>query len=149
METVDTSAKIKCLIEMALKGEITWLNLDSILNRLSPTLEKSKLIIRALLSEFRSHQSICFMKQSEDAIEVDENQYNSDSSNFIKDNKDLPKNDCFIASQSDNQVFENRLQSKDLNNIELVEEFKDQFYTFIAMMLRHLVKAMKLMMIIN
>ena len=28
METVGTSTKIKCLIEMALKGEIAWTNID-------------------------------------------------------------------------------------------------------------------------
>ena len=78
LETVNTSAKIKCLIEMALKGEITWHNLDSIINKLSPTLEKSKLIIRALLEEFKNHQSICSMKQSEEIIEIDENHYNTD-----------------------------------------------------------------------
>ena len=81
MKTVDTSAKIKCVIEMALKGEISWLMLDSIITGLTPTLEKSKQIIKALLKEFENHQTMCLMKESdidneisEGVIEIDENQ---------------------------------------------------------------------------
>ena len=54
----------------------------------------------------------------------------------IQDDKDtlsnLPKDDYFIACQSDNEVVGNRLYSQDLKSIELVEEFKDQLYTFIG-----------------
>ena len=52
MEKFDASKKITCLIEMALKGEITWLNIDLLIDRLTPNLEISRQIIRALLKEF-------------------------------------------------------------------------------------------------
>ena len=42
METVDTSIKIKCLVEMALKGEMTWLNVDSLIDGLSLNLENAR-----------------------------------------------------------------------------------------------------------
>ena len=81
MENVDTSTKIKCLIQMALKNEISWHTLHSIINELTPTLEKSKQIIKALLKEFENHKLICFINRSdggndisEDVIEIDENQ---------------------------------------------------------------------------
>ena len=81
MKTVNMSIRIKCLIEMALENQISWLTLDSIINELTPTLENSKQIIKLLLKEFRGHQSVCLIKISngsrdisEDVIEIDENQ---------------------------------------------------------------------------
>ena len=56
--------------------------------------------------------------------------------NISRDDKyttsDIPIDNSFTASKSDNEVFGNRLQSQDLNKFELVEEFKDQLYTFIG-----------------
>ena len=78
MKTVDLSIRIKCLIEMTLEDQISWLTLDSIITKLTPTLEKSKQIIRALLKEFKDHQSICLIKRYEDGhdiSEADENQF--------------------------------------------------------------------------
>ena len=72
METPDTSVKIKFLIEMALQGEISGLALDSVINRLTPTLEKSRQIIRILLKEFETHQSICIMNATNDGINLSE-----------------------------------------------------------------------------
>ena len=163
METVDTSAEIKFLIEIALKGEITWHNLDSIINRLSPTLEKSKLIIRALVYEFKSHQSICSMKQSEDIIEIDENQYNTDEGTLFQEKSSeedeiefleesqLSKESIKIQSEektSENDFSNEQHESKrdiseseneevfDENdvtkNVQLVEAFKGQLYTFVG-----------------
>ena len=81
MENVETSVKIKCLIDMALKGEISWQTLDFLFDGLTPTLNKSKQIINVLLKEFEKHQSICLIKRSnddndlsEDVIEIDEDQ---------------------------------------------------------------------------
>ena len=81
METFDTSAKIKCLLEMALKGEMTWQTLEFLIAGLTLDFETSKQVNRILLKEFEIHQSICTVKKSnggkqiiEDVIEVDENQ---------------------------------------------------------------------------
>ena len=80
MDTVDTSTKIKCLVEMALKGEMTWFTLDSLVDGLTLNLENSRQINRILLKEFEKHQSICSIKKldngndfSKDVIEIDEN----------------------------------------------------------------------------
>ena len=61
MENVETSVKIKCLIDMALKGEISWQTLDFLFDGLTPTLNKSKQIIKAFLKEFEAHQAICLI----------------------------------------------------------------------------------------
>ena len=53
-----------------------------------------------------------------------------DDENMISDRPNLPKDDSFI--DSDFEGFGNIIHSDDLNNIELVEEFKDQLYTFIG-----------------
>ena len=86
METLDTSFKIKFLIEMALQGEISWHALDPVINRLTPTLEKSRQIIRILLKEFETHQLICIMNTtndgnnlSEDIAEIDEDEDQSNN----------------------------------------------------------------------
>ena len=44
----------------------------------------------------------------------------------------FPKDNSFYVAESDYEFLENKLNSNDLNNIELVEEFKDQLYTFIG-----------------
>ena len=69
METFDTSSKIKCLIEMALNGEISWFAIDPV--KLTPTLEKARQIIKILLKEFETHQSICAIKASNDNYGID------------------------------------------------------------------------------
>ena len=100
---MDTSNKITCLIEMALKGEISSLNLDLLINGLTPTIEASRQIIRILLKEFERHQSIRKVKKadgdfdfSEYFVEIDENQLtsdvdtNSESTIEIKEENKLP-----------------------------------------------------------
>ena len=87
MENVETSVKIKCLIDMALRSEISWQTLDFLIDGLTPTLNKSKQIIKAMLKEFERHQSICQTKRSndgfsEDVIEIDEDQYNDEIKTF-------------------------------------------------------------------
>ena len=89
METMDTSVKIKFLVEMAIQGEISGLALDSVINRLTPTLEKSRQIIRILLKQFETHQIICTIKASnngnnlsEDITEINEQQSNIDEVTF-------------------------------------------------------------------
>ena len=77
METFDTSSKIKCLIEMALKGEISWLAIDPV--KLTPTLEKARQIIKILLKEFEKHQSICTLKTSNDGNDYSKHIYEDQS----------------------------------------------------------------------
>ena len=45
------------MIVMALKNEISWKMLDSILEELTPTLDKSKQVIKMLLKELQALQS--------------------------------------------------------------------------------------------
>ena len=80
MEKFDASNKITCLIEMALKGEIAWLILDSLIDGLTPNLESSRQVIKVMLKEFESHQTMCQMKKSNDYIATNntEQQYNTE-----------------------------------------------------------------------
>ena len=172
METFDTSIKIKCLIEMALKGEISWLAIDPV--KLTPTLEKSRQIIKILLKEFEKHQSICTLKTSndgngfsEDITNTFEDQSITDEMKMIQgsnyeeftneftEERQVPEQFMNITSEkitsvddqqdftnvhaqyesdadfseADSEVFDENDVSK---NIQLVEAFKGQFYTFIG-----------------
>ena len=55
--SISPSTKIKCLIDMALNNEISWLTLNSLIDNLAPTLEKSREIIKIILNEFQIYQS--------------------------------------------------------------------------------------------
>ena len=146
------SLRIEGVIIMALKNEISWKMLDFILEELTPTLNKSKQVIKMLLKELQALQSsIQKMKAGCDCqkiiesadnakdseqkcnteIEIIEPECQPEIENKISQD-DVPIDNSFTACESDNEVFGNRLQSKDLNDIELVEEFKDQLYTFIG-----------------
>ena len=115
MEIFDTSAKIKCLIQMALTGEISWLAIDPV--KLTPTLEKARQIIKILLKEFETHQSICTLNTpkvvnelSEDITEIDEDQSITDEvimvqgSNSEEDEKQLPEQIMKIQSDEVHNV---------------------------------------------
>ena len=52
-----SASKIKLLVNMALKGEISWINLTSLMDDLTPTLKKSKKVNKILLKELENFQS--------------------------------------------------------------------------------------------
>ena len=54
--SISHSVKIKCLIDMALNNEISWLTLNSLIDNLAPTLEKSREVIKIILKEFQEFQ---------------------------------------------------------------------------------------------
>ena len=180
MQHIDTSTKIKCLIEMALKSEMSWLALDPVIDKLTPTLEKSRQIVKILLKEFETHQSICTLKTpndgnnlSEDITVINEDEFNSgkvkmihgnsseeigirfteeklmkvrseenlmnkESENpthvenkidlFTDEHDESRSNFCGIDSEDDEVIEENDISK----NIQLVEAFKGQLYTFIG-----------------
>ena len=172
MERFDTSVKIICLVEMAFKGEITWLNLDSLVDGLTPTLERSRQIIRILLKEFETHQSKCLINRSddgndvsEDIIEMDETQSNTNSvkaiegsdyeedgiqiieekttaeetTNMKYEYNDSDDNEFKISKESKVVVSEPDSENEEVfdendvaKNIQLVEAFKGQLYTFVG-----------------
>ena len=53
----NATSRIETVIVMALKNEISWKMLDSLMEELTPTLEKSKQVIKVLLKEVQSLQS--------------------------------------------------------------------------------------------
>ena len=110
MERFDTSNKIICLIEMALKSEISWQTLHSAVNGLAPTLEKSKQIITILLEEFETHQSKCVMNRSNNGIDLIE----------FDDDPSIPDETKIIQqSNSEENIFEKQLQEpKKISAIE-------------------------------
>ena len=58
-----SASKIKLLVNMALKGEISWINLTSLMDDLTPTLKKSKKVNKILLKELETLQSKFKQKQ--------------------------------------------------------------------------------------
>ena len=177
MESINTLAKIKCLLEMALKSDISWLTLQSIINELTPTLEKSKEINKALLKEFENHQSICLIQRSddndaisEDVFEIDANQSiadsfitiqgqdsdedviqtlderkssktlsNTKSNDIISEDKEydssnVNEHDNYISnfSEAEPRIEELCEENNVSKNIQLVETYKGQLYTFIG-----------------
>ena len=58
-----SASKIKLLVNMALKGEISWINLTSLMDDLTPTLKKSKKVNKILLKELETLQSKLKEKQ--------------------------------------------------------------------------------------
>ena len=117
METVGTSTKIKCLIEMALKGEIAWTNIDFLIDGLTPTLARSREIIRILLKELQTHQTGCLMKFSSDGI----------SEVVIDDYEAQSKNDKFKEIQESNSkenvidVFDKSIATEELMKLKSEE----------------------------
>ena len=153
METIGTSTKIKCLVEMALKGEIAWLNLHSIIDGLSLNLENSRQINRILLKEFEKHQSICSIKNSDlsndfskDVIGIDKDssftykakiQQTDSEADLLEISDENQLDELSNVNDEDNlsNVNENAQCENDVideRNILLVEEFKGQFYTFVG-----------------
>ena len=154
----DKMAGIEAVILMSLKNEISWKMLDLFLEELTPTLDKSKQVIKILVKELQALQSSLQKMKAEcdchkmigtaDTTKDSEQEYNTQmeiiepecqleiENNLSQDDEYttsvLPIDNSLTASESDNEVFGNRLQSKYVNNIELVEEFKDQLYTFIG-----------------
>ena len=52
----DVATKIRCLMDMAMKSEISWTILESLFDELTPSLEKLKQVVKVLLKEFQALQ---------------------------------------------------------------------------------------------
>ena len=100
MENVGNSIKIKCLIDMALKGEISWTILASFLDEVSTTLLESKQVIKILLENL-------------------ENLTENMDSTMKKIEQDVVLKDML-------------LKNCDSEDFRLVEQYKDQLYTFVG-----------------
>ena len=136
METVDASTKMKCLIDKALKGQLSWPALDSLINRLiclamkqevswtvlasflyevSPTIVKSKQIIRILLKIY-------------------ENLTDNFDSTMKKARKDTAIFDESYLKRIEEEIAlkDISLKNCDSEGFRLVEQYKDQLYTFVG-----------------
>ena len=124
METPDTSVKIKFLIEMALQGEISWHALDPVINRLTPTLEKSRQIIKILLKEFESHQMICTKKTSKDDDDLPEDiaEMNKDQSN-VNEVKMIQRSN---SEEDEIEIIDKTQLPEEIMKIQ-DEEIRDEF----------------------
>ena len=116
MEILDTSVKIKCLIEMALKGEISWLAIDPV--KLTPTLEKARQIIKILLKEFETHQSICSLKTSIDDNDFYEHQ---SISGEVKINQRSFSEDAGIKLNEERKAGK-QIRSEEMTNVDNDEQ---------------------------
>ena len=146
MEHIDTSTKIKCLIEMAIKSEMSWLSLDPVIDKLTPTLEKSRQIVKILLKEFETHQSICTLNiqrsnYEEVGFEFTEEKLVSEEIMKIRSEEVInAERDQDFTSEahynSDGEISEANFEVFDENDvskgIQLVEAFKGQLYTFVG-----------------
>ena len=176
METFDTSAKIKCLLEMTLKGEMTWVNFESLIDGLTLNFKTSKQVNRILLKEFENHQSICTLKKLEDGknnlendvVQFDEDQSIEEDSQSIGNSNSEEDEIQMLEQRKSPEIGGKKSESDDLSiediemdflktyekdqsesnsdfegeevndgsdaskNIQILEAFKGQFYTFVG-----------------
>ena len=155
METVNTSTKIQCLIEMALKGEMTWPILESLIDGLTLDLENSRQMNRILLKEFEKHQSVCTMNKLDDikpenmiefdedqSIQITEQRKHPEEKIMKLESKDLSlnqfDNEIYLITNEPDESQKNSYgtafeddevfeENKALKNIQLIEASKGQF----------------------
>ena len=143
METIGVSTKLKCLIGMALEGDLSWTVLDSMINGLiclaikqkvswtvlssffvddvSTTLSKSKQVIKILLKMFENlteNIDPTVKKAMEHTTILDQ------SISLISDY--LSEHECEVVKK------ETSLKNGDSENFRLIDQYKDKLYTFVG-----------------
>ena len=121
MDTVDTSTKIKCLVEMALKGEMTWPILNSLIDGLTLNLESSRQINRILLKEFEKHRSICSIKKSDFSNDFSKDVIGIKESSFTHEAKIQQSNsEVDLLKFSDENQLDELTDVNDEDNLSIV-----------------------------
>ena len=140
MKTVDLSIRIKCLIEMALEDHISWLTLDTIINELTPTLEKSKQITKAFLKEFGTHQLICMLRKSDG-----ENDILEDGNDDINEGTSInDENKIILQSYSKKQDILEIIKKKQLPEVQGDDGFETEWTNKQQVIMKVLFSKMKL-----
>ena len=158
----DIKGKIEYFLDAALKKQIPWMVLENFLDKMTPSLDKSKQVIKILLEIIQDDQesnmnkvtndlshdqpnsaeveTIDKINSEEDGFDIIEEKNTSEGSmkKTILDNEDDISN---LTEDSKSESFSSELYSEDENvfdendvsrNIQLLEAFKGQFYTFVG-----------------
>ena len=142
METIEIpNQNIQGLIKMAIKEQLPWLTLASVLDELTPTIAISKQVIKILLKELETIQTKLKEHQDEDdsITEVDSVTQNEESKiQFPDEDKVDCTNDVIEIDQAD-ETFENgaedseRLEKENSNEaIKKLMERGEKLYTYIG-----------------
>ena len=148
--------KIECFIDAALKKEMSWAILASVIDNMTPTLYKSKEVIKILLDIMEEKLGLTYevVEDVEPIVEVDLNQdvieMEDEAEKHIKDST-IEDENCQVKEESierslkrneDSQIgLENHSQSEEVlleskvdvsTEIQVVESLKDQFFVFIG-----------------
>ena len=104
--SISPSTKIKCLIDMALNNEISWLTLNSLIDNLAPTFERSKEVIKIILKEFQEFQCKQYKtgdpgEKVESLIPNEEQEHQLTS----RDNLDISLDEDYLKGQEYNARF--------------------------------------------
>ena len=140
----DAKLRIGSFIESAIKKEISWITLASILNEMTNNLGKSKQVIEILLHTLQSkfhddqidneediHKDFETKNEKLNAQEISEMENDENGINHLEE-KDC---DNFVCEFCDKVFSLNIAYKQHIKNHELmnnVEEFKDNFYTFVG-----------------
>ena len=122
----DASSRIEVVIMMALKNEISWKVLNLILEELTPTLDKSKQVVKILFKELQTLQS-SFQKVKAQCVchktieSYDENVTESKKSeeNTRNESNDLETGMSF-CNVNEEQTYDQSFALKDDNEIESI-----------------------------
>ena len=150
----DIKEKIICFLDAALEKQIPWIVLENFMDELTPSLEKSKQVIKILLEIIQddqksniekrkndlSHEQSNSVGGAEEKIEIIEEKKASEEvmqmtildneHDISKVNEDKTSKSDFREADSD---YEDVFDEKDVSkNIQLLEAFKGQFYTFVG-----------------
>ena len=141
--TENIKVKIECFIVFSLKKEMSWDILNSIINNMTPTLDKSKEVIRILLDIIHDKEEpIDGRIENSDSnykIELEEkvNDYVTNDCKFFQDKEQFL--DRSIEVSKDSCIdFENKSQIEEVlletpvevsTDIQTAENLQDQFFS--------------------
>ena len=146
METLDVSQKsyimVSNMIGLAMKKEISWAILSSLLDEMSSTLVKSKQVIKILLKELENlnlntgkdlnegkQKDFSIVTNTNDELEIEENSVSEieDINSEIEQNEQDTMQEEYNPEtvNEEDEVFEEKSESDYKSNSQLVDEFKD------------------------
>ena len=147
ISTNDASSRIEGVIIMALKREISWKMLDSILDELTPTLDKSKQVIKILLKELQILGVKLLDTQSQNKLSQYEEQTlegftiadkkkikrisKKSQMNPISEEIDVTNTECYFSTEVD-LMPENGKADETMKDNDFVDQDLKEFYTFVG-----------------
>ena len=147
----DAKLRIGSFIESAIKKEISWVTLTSILNEMTNNLGKSKQVIEILLQTLQSkfhdepidgneeviHYDLETKNEELNAQEISEMKNDENGFDPLEETSPQEEKDCdsFVCEFCDKVFPLNIAYKKHMKthiSMDVIEEFKDKFYTFVG-----------------